>query len=83
MPKGIIFQVTDVHKPVMSVGAMTDAGCECLMVKVGGFMRDTSTGEFIPLVRRGNLYVLQVCVRTVDRTFFGGPSSMNIVFWNS
>ena len=25
-PTGIIFQVSDVHKPLMSVGAMTDTG---------------------------------------------------------
>ena len=40
VPKGIIFQVTDVHKPLMSVGAMCDAGYECLMSKQGGFIRD-------------------------------------------
>ena len=73
VPKGIVFQVTDVHKPLMSVGAMCDAGYECLMSKAGGFMRDIDTGEMIPLVRRGNLYVLQAWVRSSDGTPFGGP----------
>jgi hypothetical protein len=72
-PKGIVFQVTDVHKPLMSVGAMCDAGYECLMSKEGGFMRDAETGEMIPLTRRGNLYVLQAWVRTAEGTPFGGP----------
>ena len=65
-PKGIIFQVSDVHKPLMSVGAMADAGYECLLSKQGGFMRDVDTGEMIPLTRRGNLYVLKAWVRAAD-----------------
>ena len=73
VPKGIVFQVTDVHKPLMSVGAMADAGFECLMAKQGGFMRDVDTGELIPLQRRGNLYVLQAWVRSADAPF-GRPS---------
>ena len=28
-PKGIVFQVTNVHKPLLSVGAMANAGYEC------------------------------------------------------
>ena len=73
VPKGIIFQVTDVHKPLMSVGAMADAGYECLMAKQGGFMRDIDTGELIPLKRRGNLYVLQAWIKSADSPF-GGQS---------
>ena len=45
VPKGIVFQVTDVHKPLMSVGAMCDAGYECLMSKEGGFVRDVESNE--------------------------------------
>ena len=73
VPKGIVFQVTDVHKPLMSVGAMCDAGYECLMSMEGGFMRDIESGEMIPLTRKGNLYVLQAWVRTAEGTPFGGP----------
>ena len=65
-PKGIVFQVSDVHKPLMSVGAMADAGFECLLGKEGGFMRDVDTGERIPLVRRGNLYMLKAWVKSAD-----------------
>ena len=69
VPKGIVFQVSDVHKPLMSVGAMSDAGCEVLMSKKGGFMRDSDTGEMIPLIRRGNMYVLRAWVKGVDANF--------------
>ena len=68
-PKGIVFQVSDVHKPLMSVGAMADAGYECLMGKDGGMMRDVDTGERIPLLRRGNLYVLRAWVKSADADF--------------
>ena len=70
-PKGIVFQVTDVHKPLMSVAHMADAGFECLLAKDGGVMRDVDTGETIPLVRRGNLYFLRAWVRSADAPFVG------------
>ena len=73
LPKGIVFQVSNVHKPLMSVGAMTDAGYECLLSKTGGIVRDIDSGEMIPLVRRGNLYVLRAWVRSADSPF-AGPS---------
>ena len=74
-PKGIIFQVSDVHKPLMSVGSMADAGFECLLSKTGGFMRDVDSGEMIPLTRRGNLYHLRAGVKGADSPLFGGPGS--------
>ena len=70
-PKGIVFQVSNVHKPLMSVGAMADAGFECLLSKNGGIMRDVDTGEMIPLVRQGNLYILRAWVRSADSPFVG------------
>ena len=73
VPKGTVFQVSKVHKPLMSVGAMADAGYECLLGKEGGFMRDVDTGEKIPLIRRGNLYVLRAWVKAADSDF-GRPS---------
>ena len=72
-PKGIIFQVSDVHKPLMSVGSMADAGFECLLGKAGGFLRDEDSGEMIPLMRRGNLYHFKAWVRSADNIPpFGG-----------
>ena len=73
VPKGIIFQVSNVHKPLMSVGAMADAGYECLLAKEGGCMRDIDTGELVPLTRRGNLYHLNSWVRSAEAPF-GRPS---------
>ena len=72
-PKGIIFQVSDVHKPLMSVGSMADAGFEWLLSKTGGFMRDVDRGERIPLTRRGNLYHLRAWVKGADSPPLGGP----------
>ena len=65
-PKGIIFQVSDVHKPLMWVGSMADAGFECLLGKDGGIMRDIDSGEMIPLERRGNLYHFKAWVRSAE-----------------
>ena len=43
-PKGIVFQVSNVHKPLMSVGSMADAGFDCILSKDGGVMRDRDSG---------------------------------------
>ena len=72
-PKGIIFQVSDAHKPLMSVGSMGDAGFKCLLSKAGGFMRDVDSGEMIPLTRRGKLYHLRAWVKNFRCPPFGGP----------
>jgi hypothetical protein len=72
-PKGIIFQVSDVHKPLMSVGSMADAGFECLLGRAGGLLRDEDSGEMIPLERRGNLYHFKAWIRSADNCPpFGG-----------
>ena len=42
---------------------MTDAGYACRLFKEGGIMRDADTGEMIPLIRRGNLFVLGLAFR--------------------
>ena len=74
-PKGIIFQVSDAHKPLMSIGSMADAGFSCLLSKTGGFMRDVDSGKMIPLTRRGNLYHFMSLGESRDRPPFGGPGS--------
>ena len=74
-PKGIIFQVSDLHKPLMSVDSMDDAGFECLLSKTGGFMRDVDSGEMIPLTPSGNLYDLRAWVKAADSPPFGEPGS--------
>ena len=69
VPKGIVFQVSNVHKPLLSVGSMADAGFDCILSKDGGVMRDRDSGEEIPLVRRGNLYVLRAWVKSAESAF--------------
>ena len=59
MSKGIVYQVINVHKPLMSVGSMTDAGYECRLSKDGRVMRDIDLGELILFIRRGNLHILR------------------------
>ena len=66
VPKGIVFQVSDVHKPLMSVGSMADAGFCVLLGKKGGCMWDMDSREMIPLARRGNLYHLKAWVRSAE-----------------
>ena len=68
-PKGIVFQVSNIHKRLMSVGAMAGAGFECVLGKQGGLMRDVDTGECIPLTRKGNLYMLKAWVKAADSDF--------------
>jgi hypothetical protein len=62
--KKIVFQVADVHKPLLSISRCADMGFRCHLGKEGGFMEDTVTGEHIPLHRRDNLYVMRAWVRS-------------------
>ena len=61
--KSIVFQVADVHKPLLSISRCADMGFHCHLGKDGGFLEDTVTGEKIPLHRRDNLYVLKTWIR--------------------
>ena len=61
--KRIIFQCADVHKALLSVSRCADLGYECVLGKEGGELRDTVTGDVIPLHRRGNLYVLRAWIK--------------------
>ena len=61
--KKIAFQCADVHKALLSVGKLADFGYECTLGKTGGVLRDTATGDTIPLHRRENLYVMKAWVR--------------------
>ena len=61
--KRIVFQVADVHKPLLSISRCADMGFTCVLGKLGGYLQDEMTGERIPLQRRENLYVLRTWVR--------------------
>lgn len=52
VPKGIMFSVSDVHKTLLSMGPMAEAGYECFLAKDGGCMSDIDTCEMVPLARR-------------------------------
>ena len=62
-PKKIVFQIAAVHKPLLSISGCADMGFDCYLGKEGGSLRDRTTGETIPLVRKGSLYVVKMWVR--------------------
>ena len=72
-PKSIVFQVADIHKPLLSVSRCADLGFQCVMGKHGGQLVDEQTGEVIPLHRRGNLYVMRAWVRENKSPDFTRP----------
>ena len=55
----INMQVADVHKPLLSLSRCADMGFESRFGRVAGALIDESTGDVIPLERKGNLYVLK------------------------
>ena len=63
LPKRMTFQCADVHKPLLSVSRIADLGYECTLGNKGGLLRDTMTGDIVPLHRRGNLYFLRAWVK--------------------
>ena len=76
-PKKIVFQIADVHKPLLSVTACSDMGYDCYLGKEGGSLRDRVTGEVIPLQRQGSLYTLRMWVRQWSESpspSFPGPA---------
>ena len=74
-PKRIVFQVADVHKALLSITRVADAGYECHLNKAGGYLLDTFTGEKVPISRRGNLYVMKAWVREDRTPAFGRQGS--------
>jgi hypothetical protein len=63
VPKKIVFQVADVHKPLLSITCCEDMGFDCYLGRFGGHLEDTTTGERIPLQRKDNLYTMRAWVR--------------------
>ena len=78
VPKRIVFQVADVHKPLLSITACADMGFDCYLGSKGGMLYDTVTHETIPLDRKGTLYTMKMWVRQ-DQSIniaqpFAGPA---------
>ena len=57
------FQVADIHRPLLSLSRAADQGFVSHLDYYGGWLEDTSTGEVIPIQRRGNLYIMQIWIR--------------------
>jgi hypothetical protein len=49
--KNIVFQVADVHKPLLSISGCADMGFGCYLGDKGGHLLDKHTGEKIPRER--------------------------------
>ncbi len=74
--KRIVFQVADVHKPLLSISGCADMGFDCHLDDKGGHLTDRETGEGIPLERRENLYIMRAWIRqdpgiSVSQRFVG------------
>ena len=61
--KKIVFQVADVHKPLLSISRCADMGFYTYLGHDGGYMEDSVTGERIPLQRQDNLYTMRAWIR--------------------
>jgi hypothetical protein len=72
-PKRIDMQVADVHKALLSLSRCADAGFESRFGARMGCLIDSTTGEVIPLTRRGNLYVLRCWIRAAPFGRQEGP----------
>ena len=59
------FQVADVHRPLLSLSKAADMGFTSCLDDQGGWLEDVETGECIPIVRKGDLYVLKLWIRGV------------------
>ena len=72
-PRAMAIQVADVHKPLLSLSRCADVGYESRFGREWGCLYDVSTGDVIPLHRRGNLYFLRAWARAADVPVpFGG-----------
>ena len=68
----INMQVADVHKPLLSLSRCADMGFESRFGRVAGALIDETTGEVIPLERKGNLYYLKCWLKAAP---FGRPGA--------
>ena len=62
--KRMTMQMADVHKGLLSLSRCADMGFESRFGRRAGALVCEATGEVIPLVRKGKLYVLRVWVKS-------------------
>ena len=61
--KRMVMQVADVHKGLLSLSRCADMGYKGRFGRYAGALICETSGEVIPLVRKGNLYVLCVWIK--------------------
>ena len=54
------FQVADVERPLLSVARLRAAGNEVVFGLQQSYIRHVSSGKSVPLVREGNIYLLDM-----------------------
>ena len=64
LTKRMHFQVADVHKALLSTAKCADMGYYCHLGINGGYLEDATTGERIPIRREGELYILDMWIRS-------------------
>ena len=73
-----LFQVADVHKPLLSISGCADMGFDCHLGDKGGHLLDEQFGEKIPLERRDKHYIMRAWIRQDPGVritqLFGWPS---------
>ena len=61
--KRIVFQVADVHEPLLSVSGCAAMGFDCHLGDEGGHLLDKQSGEKISLERQDKLYIRRAWMR--------------------
>ena len=69
----INMQVADVHKALLSLSRCADIGFESRFGRVAGALIDEVSGEVVPLLLKGNLYVLKCWIKAAP---FGGQDKI-------
>ena len=67
------FQVADVHRPLLSFSKAADMGFRSYLDSFCGWLEDEQTGEWLPITRKGDLYVMQLWVRACEDERKTGP----------
>ena len=63
----VTFQVADIQKPILSVGALAASGHEVSFTKWGGTITIAKSRKKIAFKKRGGVYVLEVLVAPGDK----------------
>ena len=71
--KLLSFQVCDVHKPLLAVSKLCEAGYAVVFHPKWSYIEDMETGEKMDLEQREGLYQLRAWVRAAPVTGFARP----------